>query len=246
MNKTIIGGGGPKEQERIGAHIRAWEAIQKAHPHHAPERLPFITISREFGCEAVALAEHLAELLNERCRPRIPWVAYDQALLDKVAQELHLARAVVQSLDERRRDEMSELFNAILNLKVDEALVVRKTAEVVRSLASHGHAVLVGRGGYLITQDLKTGLHVRLVAPRSWRVQKFAEKHSVTYHQAEEILNIGERERARFLRTFFVQSGDTDSYHDLILDNSRFNMLQLTEIVFAALSCRYGEVLTAD
>jgi cytidylate kinase len=244
MNKPVIGSGGLKEQARIGAHVRAWEAIQKAQPHHVHERLPFITISREFGCEAVPLAQHLAELLNERCRPTIPWVAYDQQLLDAVAKELHLAKPVIESLDERRRDEMSELFNAILNLKVDEGLVVRKTAEVIRSLASHGNAILVGRGGYLITQDLRTGLHIRLVAPRSWRVQKFAQKHNVPFHEAEHILNVGERERERFLRTFFVQSGDPDSYHDLILDNSRFNLLQEAEIVFAALSCRYGEVLT--
>jgi cytidylate kinase len=244
MNKAIIGGGGAKEQARIDAHIHAWQAIQQAHPYHVPERLPFITISREFGCEAVPLAHYLGDLLNERCRPKIPWVPYDEELLDRVAQELHIARTVVQSLDERRRDEMSELFNAILNVKVDEAVVVRKAAEVIRSLATHGNAIVVGRGGYLITQDLKTGLHVRLVAPRSWRVQKFAEKHGVPFPQAEQLVEIGEKERNRFIRTFFVQSCDPDSYHDLILDNSRFNLAQLAEIVFAALSCRYGEVLT--
>ena len=60
---------------------------------------------------------------------------------------------------------MSEFFETILNKRVTETVVIRKIAEVIRSLAIHGHTIFVGRGSYLITQDLKTGLHIRLVAP---------------------------------------------------------------------------------
>ncbi|MGH8597145.1 MAG: AAA family ATPase, partial [Gammaproteobacteria bacterium] len=171
MSKLSHGWAGADLEAHIAAHVRAWEAAKSA-GKLAPETFPFITVSREFGCEALPLAQKLVELLNERCRPSIPWVAYDRELLDKVAKELHLHRDIVESLDGHRRDEMSELFDTILNKKVDDAVVFRKLSEVIRSIAIHGHAVIVGRGSALATQDLKTGMHVRLVAPHGWRVHK--------------------------------------------------------------------------
>ena len=244
MNTTVLCGGA-KTEARITAHVHAWESLQHLYPARY-ECLPFITISREFGCEGFLFAEQIVEILNERCRPKVPWISYDHEVIDRVARELHLARAVVESLDGQRRDEMSELFNAILNTKVDEALIFRKMAEVIRSLAAHGNAVLVGRGSYWVTQDLKTGLHVRLVAPRAWRISRLATDHHLSIREAERLVLEGERERAHFHATFFVQSPDHPFHHDLIIDNSRFNLAQLAEIVFTALSARFGETLVGD
>ena len=230
------------KEARINAHVRAWEKVKQA-PSHPHEFLPFVTISREFGCDARPLAQRLTEILNERCRPSIPWVAYDREVLDRVASELHLARDIVESLDGMRCDEMSELFNSFLNRKVDEALVFRKMAEVIRSLATHGHVVLVGRGSYMLTQDLKTGLHIRLVAPRGWRVHKVETDRQLSRANAEKIVSDGERERSHFLQTFFVHDPGHPFHHDLIIDSSRFNLAQTTEIVFTALGARFGEQL---
>jgi cytidylate kinase len=246
MSKSLIHGAtAPNVEARIAAHVRAWEKI-KAVPATSVETSPFVTISREYGCEGAGLGLRLVEILNDRCRPRIPWVAYDNELLDKVAQELNLRREIVDSLDGHRRNEMSELFDALLNLKIDEALVFRKLAEVIRTLAAHGHVVLTGRGGHLVTQDMKTALHVRLVAPREWRVHRYAHDHNLSERAAEAKIIEGEERRQRFLRTFFVQDPRHPFFHDLILDNARFNLAQLAEIVFAALSVRFGEKLVGN
>jgi cytidylate kinase len=242
MSKLSHGWASADLEAHIAAHVRAWEA-GKREGRLQPETYPFVTISREFGCEALPLAQKLVEVLNERCRPSIPWVAYDRELLDKVAQELHLHRDIVESLDGRRRDEMSELFDTILNRKVDDAVVFRKLAEVIRSIALHGHAVIVGRGSALTTQDLKTGLHVRLVAPYGWRVHKVASDRNLAYRDAERIVDQGERERHHYIATFFALDPDQPFHWDLTIDNSRFNLAQIAEIVFAALSVRFGATL---
>jgi hypothetical protein len=114
VNRTIHGALKPSLDARIAAHVHAWEKIKTA-PAHPHETHPFITISREFGCEAWPLAQRLAEILNEKLRPAKPWVAYDRELLDKVARELQLRREIVESLAGRRRNEMSELFDTLLN-----------------------------------------------------------------------------------------------------------------------------------
>ena len=245
MSKISYGWAGPNLEARIAAHVHAWQRLKESKQPRPPEVHPFITIAREFGCEGAALAHRLIEILNERCRPSIPWVAYDHELLDKVSQELHLHNELISALDGRRRDEMSELFEAILNRRVDDALVVRKLAEVVRSLAVHGHSVLVGRGSYLITQDLKTGMHVRLVAPFEWRAHQVASVRGIDYAEAKNLVTEGERERAHYVHTYFVQDPAHVVHHDLVIDNSRFNLAQIAEIVFTAVGARFGETLVS-
>jgi cytidylate kinase len=244
MAKTAHGWMGPDLEARIAAHVRSWQQAKQA-GRLRPETYPFVAVSREYGCEAVPLAKRLVEILNERCRPSIAWAAYDRELLDKVASELHLHRSIVESLDGRRRDEMSELFDNILNRKVDEAVVFRKLAEVIRTLAIHGHAVLVGRGSVLLTQDLKNGLHVRLVAPREWRVHKVASERNISWREAESTVDEGERQRHHYISTFFVLDPKHPFHHDLVIDNSRFNVAQIAEIIFTALGARFGETLVA-
>lgn len=232
-------------EARIAAHVHAWERAKQAGQPLATGTYPFVTISREFGCEGVAVALRLADVLNERCRPFFTWVAYEKELLDKVAQELHLHRGIVEHIGGKRRDEMSELFDSILNRRVDEALVVRKLAEIIRALAIHGHAILVGRGSHLITQDLKTGLHVRLVAPFEWRVHRYATDYGLDFATAEKKVREEQQQREKFLRTFFVQDPKHPFHHDLVIDNSRFNLDQIVEILFTALSVRFGETLVS-
>lgn len=235
----------PKLDTRISAHFHAWET-SKIPPAHLRGKLPFITVSRQFGCEAIPLAFRLAEILNERFRPSISWVSYDRELLSKVAQQLHLQLEIVETLDGRRRDIMTELFNAILNVKVDESLVFRKMAEVVRSLAMRGHTILVGRGSHLLTQDLKMGLHIRMEAPLAWRVNRIAEEGQLTLADAEKLVTERGHQRDQFIRTFFVQDPSNPFLHDLTLDTSRFNLDQMAEIVLTALSVKFGEVLTGN
>ena len=90
---------------------------------------------------------------------------------------------------------------------------------------------------------MKTGLHIRLVAPREWRVHKIAADRNLAQREAEKIVAEGEKQRHHYIATFFVLSPDNQLNHDLIIDNSRFNLAQIAEIVFAALGARFGETL---
>jgi len=245
MTRISQGWVGSDVEARIAAHVHAWEKVKPLGDKRRLETYPFVTISREFGCEALPLAQQLVLTLNERCRPSIPWVSYDRELLDKVAEQLNMQRSILDMLDGQRRDEMSELFDNIINRKVADALVVRKLAELIRTLAVHGHAVLVGRGSALATQDLRNGVHIRLVAPRAWRVHTIAAVRNLSVREAEKTVAEGEKQRHQYINTFFVLDPDFPFHHDLVIDNSRFNLVQIVEIVFAALSARFGETLVS-
>ncbi|MGO9610583.1 MAG: AAA family ATPase [Verrucomicrobiia bacterium] len=245
MTRISQGWVGSDVESRIAAHVHAWEKIKPLGDKRRLETYPFVAISREFGCEALPLAQQLVQTLNERCHPSIPWVSYDRELLDKVAEELHMQRDILDMLDGERRDEMSELFDNIINRKVADAVVVRKLAELIRTLAIHGHAVLVGRGSWFVTQDLRNGLHIRLVAPRAWRIHTIAASRNLSIPEARKVVAEGERQRNHYLNTFFVLDPEFPFHHDLVIDNSRFNLVQIVEIVFAALSARFGQTLVS-
>jgi cytidylate kinase len=227
----------------MAAHVKAWDKVKPLGDKRRLETYPFVAISREFGCEALALAEQLVETLNERCRPSIPWVGYDRELLDKVTEDPGMQRAILDMLDDKRRVAMGKLFDTIINRQGADALVVRKLAEVIRTLAVHGHAVLVGRGSSLVTQDLRNGMHIRLVAPRAWRVHAIAANRNLSMNEAEKTVTEGEKQRHHYINTFFVLDPDFPFPHDLVIDNSRFNLMQIVEIVFTALGARFGETL---
>jgi cytidylate kinase len=232
----------PDLEARIAHHIRAWERVKQAKESHPVGTLPFVTINRDFGCEALRVAQILAALLNENLHPPVPWVAYDRELLDRVASEMHLRRDIVNAMDGARRDEMTELFDQLLNRKVTDTAMAQKLAEVVRSLAVHGHAVLVGRGSHLITKGLRNGLHVRLTASRQWRVNRVALACNVSTSSAERIVVEGEKERQHFLRTFFIYDPERPFLHDLTINVSRFSPNEVAEIVATAVKTpRFSE-----
>jgi len=245
MSKSPHGWERPDLDARLSAHVRAWQKPKHPGTPRSPEFHQFITISRQYGCEGAALSHRLVDILNERCRPSFAWVAYDHELLSKISTDSHLRSNVVEGLDSRRRERMGRLFDTILNRKAHDASEMRQLAEVVRSLAILGRAILVGRGSYLITQDLKTGLHVKLIAPLDWRALRVAATREVTHGEAKKIITEGERRREQYLRKHFVEHPEHVINPDLVIDNSRFNLVQIGEIVFTAVSARLGKMLVS-
>ncbi|MBM3858486.1 MAG: cytidylate kinase-like family protein [Verrucomicrobia bacterium] len=243
MNTTTPSTVRISREARIAASVAAWHKFRERQ-QHVPARLPFVTISRQYGCEAFGLAVQLADLLNKRCQPAVPWASYDREVLDRVSAELNLNREIVACMDGRRRSEMIEFFDTLLNRKVDEVVLFRKIAEVICSLATNGHTILVGRGSYLLTRSLNTGLHVRLIAPRPWRIQRIASWKNISLKDAEKDVEHCEIQRDTFLKTFFLQQPPNP--FDLILENSAFNVHQMAEIIFTALAARFSSVLVED
>jgi cytidylate kinase len=243
MSKSPHGWVRPDLDARLATHKRAWQKPNHADAPRSPEFHQFITISRQYGCEGAALAHRLVDILNERCRPSFPWVTYDHELLSKISTDPQLRKNVVKSLDNRRHEQMGKLFDTILNRKANDASEMRQLADVVRTLALLGRGILLGRGSYLITQDLKTGLHIKLIAPLDWRALRVSSTREVSHGEAKKIVTAGERRREQYMRKHFVEHPEHVIHPDLVIDNSRFNLVQMGEIVFTAVSTRLGKLL---
>jgi cytidylate kinase len=89
----------------------------------------------------------------------------------------------------------------------------------VRSLALRGHAVILGRGGGILTHDLPSGLHVRLIASKSVRLarkQEQAEQQGKTLLEAD--LDRIDAARAAYVRSYWGADPSDPHNYDLVLN----------------------------
>jgi hypothetical protein len=100
--------------------IRA-EAIARAHAKPRLNRkasepvvaLPFITISRQFGCVAYSLAEAIVQRLNYR-KPQPLWEVYDNRLLEELIERENLPAELVKKLTVRTRNVMEDILMEVI------------------------------------------------------------------------------------------------------------------------------------
>ena len=55
------------------------------------KKLPFITISREYGCEGYPVAEALQDKLTKMTDDTYPWAVFDKQVISKIAEEHNLS-----------------------------------------------------------------------------------------------------------------------------------------------------------
>jgi cytidylate kinase len=100
-------------------------------------------------------------------------------------------------------------------------MIVQQTAETLLQLAELGNAILIGRGGSIVTAKLPGVLHVRLVAALEDRLERICRNDHKTPVEARRFCLAEEHARARYLKTYFnADINDPIQYH-LIINTNR-------------------------
>ena len=171
---------------------------------------PTITISRQFGCEAYPLAERLQQLLEARGIGH--WAVVDKALLERVSAETHLSERLLGRLGDESQA-LDVLSSVIPGWTTHEEAYEILARYVVR-IARDGNAIIVGRGGAVLTQTLPNCFHFRLEAPHDSRVASIARRMGVTEAEADALVAEHQAGRERFIERFLHCSiADTRYYH---------------------------------
>ena len=168
----------------IEARESGWMRIRErlAHPHQVPSH-PSVTISRQYGCEGYSLAQRLKVLLEEASGQ--PWNLFDKALVDKVASDEPLSRQLLGHLgdESHAQDVLRAHFG---HLTHDDAYA--KLVEHLVQIATAGCAIIVGRGGAVVCQDLKNCFHFRLEGSFDFRVATLARRLEMSPADAEKLV----------------------------------------------------------
>jgi cytidylate kinase len=177
-----------------------------------------VTISRQAGCGALAVAEKLARYLQEHSPKNTrPCAIFDRNLMEKVLEDHDLPARLAQFLPEDRVSYLEDIMADLLQTYPTSQTVIRQTTETILKLASVGNVILIGRGGNIITARLPNMFHVRLVAPLEERIEHSHKSYGMTKAEARKFCLREDLGRERYLKKYFrADINDPLLYHLII------------------------------
>jgi cytidylate kinase len=230
MPSTLI----PSVEQRISTLLEVTRRL-KSEPSSMskPKGKSTITISREFGCEAFPVAEHLKALLEMQSGET--WAVMDKALLEEVARNNALSEDILRDLGRKPRflDEMIATFTP--RWKSDQDYYQLLCRHIVL-LAKCGNVIIVGRGAAIITQSMENCNHFRMVAPLDYRVHSIARRLAIPPQEAQDLVQKGQQQRDKFMNNFLnIDSSDPTNYH-LVLNNGKSSPEKIANTIFHFIS----------
>jgi cytidylate kinase len=196
-----------------------------------------LTIEREYGSGAAAIARRLADELG--------WKLWDQNLTDEVARHLECDRRHVEQQEERRdplhyrllKSFMRGSFEGSLNapkMKMADAEGIRKvTEQLVRRAAAEGNAVIVGRGAAYYLHDCENAFHTFIFAPFDDKVRRL-QGEGKSQAEAIELVENVDSDRTVFIKEHFGIDWPARQFFHLMV-NSTIGEDMVVDIVLGGL-----------
>lgn len=212
--------------------------IQNVSDHREPG--PVVTISREYGCPSKILAGILVKKLGEMDEgpPTNPyrWKWIGRELLEESARDLKVdPRHINHIFDYQERSIVDDILAATRkdgSYKSDHA-IKKSVGKVIHSLGLTGHVVIVGRAGVVLTRDIKKSLHIRLMAPLEWRVNRIMQVENISKEKALDLITSKDANRKRFLEYYLGQKFQIQIF-DTVYNCAHFNLDEIADsIVFS-------------
>lgn len=178
-----------------------------------------ITISRQFGAGGSEVARRVAEALG--------WRVVDNELVEQVAARAGMSPTEVAEREERAPSFIERLTRTLAAQNpelfppqdgtvkdMDEASLVRVTETVVAELARQGKVVMVGRAAPAVIGQQENSLHVKLVAPKPFRIQMVVERFGCTAEEAGRQMGEVDAQRTRYHKDYYQRDwNDPVNYH---------------------------------
>ena len=181
-----------------------------------------ITIEREYGSGAAAIAASLAEQLG--------WKLWDHLLTEEIARIAKVDPSAVLRCDERMDSRLHRLAKVFwrgsyerstpLGSQIfDTDRMVTMMQEIMNRIAQEGNAVIVGRGAPYFLRENSDAFHVFLYAPRAEKIRRtIADGHS--QQEAEEMVDFVDRERIAYVKHYFNADWPTRSLYHMMLNTA--------------------------
>lgn len=177
-----------------------------------------ITIGRQFGSGGKCVAEVLGRRLG------IP--VYDHELIMKAAQESGFSAEFFEQSDEKRRFfSLSSIFASAYSSETENYMsdkgLFRIQCETIRSIASQGPAIIVGRCSDYVLRDRGNTLDVFLTSPVERRAARVAERQGIELSKAMEIVEREDRNREEYYNYYTFGNWGVASNYDLCIDSDK-------------------------
>ncbi|MSN25039.1 MAG: cytidylate kinase-like family protein [Geobacter sp.] len=184
----------------------------------AEKSRPTITLSREFGCEAYPVADRLKALLEKKSGES--WIVMDKGLLEEVAKNHNLSEDLLKGLGEKS-DFLSEIMATFSPHWKTDKDHFRLICKHMVSLAEKGNVILIGRGGAIITQEMKNCFHFRIYASKKFKIASISRRLGISKEEADLLVQKKQKQRDTFIRDFLNRDARDLNLYNLVINNDR-------------------------
>lgn len=198
---------------------------------------PYLTISRQYGCDGYELGLLLIEKINELYSDS-PWKLYFKELLKQLSDDTGLTQELIEKERVARPSMIKDFLRGLCPSSLPDGYEIRRNITVmVRMVAFEGNAIIVGQGGTAATADIDNGLSVRIEASKEWRIARISTREHISKELAEEKIRQVEIER-KYLREIYTKMNPDEPTFNLVLDNSIFAKEKMADLILLAMEQR--------
>jgi cytidylate kinase len=183
--------------------------------------IKIITIEREYGSGATAIAKSVADHLG--------WTFWDHAITCEIARRLKCDVQSVQQREERPDPTFYRLVKAFMRGSYEESLQGSARLElldaehlallferIVTDIAGKGESVIIGRGAPWFLRKRRDTLRVFIYAPHDEKIRRI-KAQGRKQSEAEDLVASVDRERAAFVKKYYGATWpDRYLYHLMI------------------------------
>lgn len=201
---------------------------------------PFVTISRQAGAGGHLLSYViLTDFLKHRDNSLFEgWHVFDKDLCEVVAKDPLLQNDMEILVAEKYRSEFNDFVESLFTGRSEQHTLYQTTFKVVRMLALIGKVILVGRGGSLVTADLRQGVHLRLVAPESHRLVWMMKRFKLNREDAHKALEKQDADRRKLVKIFFQRDINDPLLYDMVWNTGRVDLNVISHATIALIKER--------
>jgi cytidylate kinase len=170
------------------------------------EAMRIVTIEREYGCGAPAIADRLAK--------RLGWKVWDQALTEEIAKIAKVEPTAARRCDERIDPLLYRLAKTFWRGSHERSMALADSGvfdtdcmmdlmqQVMENAAREGNCVIVGRGAAYFMRERRDAFNVFLFADRDEKISRLM-RGGKTESQAIDDVETVDKERAAFVKRYF-------------------------------------------
>jgi hypothetical protein len=205
------------------------------------EKSLFVTISREFGCDAFPTAEKLCEMLNAKRRGM--WLVFSHPILEKLVADEKLGAPLIHKVSENRYTFVNWFLDGLVPdyLQSPQSQAFERMRTTILNLAEKGNCIIVGAGAQILTRELDpakfNGIHIRIVGTFQARVMSVMQKFEMNRGDAEKLI-----EKKQFARDRFVEDFTGRMVTDPTLYHLTFNNDLSSKDIIAKSICSFMEL----
>lgn len=195
-----------------------------------------VAVSRQFGSGGAIVGRGVAQRLGFRYA--------DRDILAEAARELKVHADDLAHMEERAAS-IWERVGTLFALgapdtpfippslpRVSESQLFKIEEQVIRSIAAHGNAVIVGRGAAHILGHADDVLRVFLHAPLQDRIALAMSEYSIEDRaRAEAVVRQSDAARANFVKTYTGKNWCDAALYDVTLDTSAVGLDRSVDII---------------